>query len=291
LAPRTLHFLQDELLWECVDDVACECGESSLERSKKFIHNKSRAEASAKMVWHAWVSEYSALDITFRSDRLPAISGLANRLDRAVQGALGDYLAGLWRNTLVGDLLWTLDWKVEREKRPYKKNAPTWSWVSVDSEVYFRETDESDISSECTIIDAQCVKVGPDRFGQISSGCLTLSSTIIEVTLFFRATDSTYIMSSLNEDAGISPFLDISFDLTRDWSQINDGLRQYVDPMYCFVIASNRNHRYALLLKLVDAQEHTYERLGLVIVKLPDWSDLYGPLSEDLHNRTIVNII
>jgi hypothetical protein len=58
--------------------------------------------------WHdMWrrdvVNEYSERELTRRTDKLPALSGLA-RL--AAGRNIGDYLAGLWKDDLLAGLLW-----------------------------------------------------------------------------------------------------------------------------------------------------------------------------------------
>jgi hypothetical protein len=298
LAPRTLHFLYDELVWECAENVTCECSNSAvaLKISKKYIHNKI-PEGSAIILWREWISEYSALDLTFPSDRLPAISGLAHRLNLALRGALGDYLAGIWRNTLLSDLLWQLnDSRFDRRRRRlYKKRSPTWSWVSVGRKVKFQRFDfqspgRSDVIPECIIIDAHCVPVGSDPFGQISSGCLTLSGVLIEVNLLFQTSDFSYLLGNLKGDvlrSTVSTFLDTALEYTGDWSQIHVDLRLHVDPMYCFVIGVDDLFRYSILLRSVNAQEHTYERIGLVMASLGSWSDMFEPLQSGITVKII----
>jgi hypothetical protein len=268
----------------------------ALKISKKYIHDKI-PEGSAIILWREWISEYSALDLTFPSDRLPAISGLAHRLNLALRGALGDYLAGIWRNTLLSDLLWQLnDSRFDRRRRRlYKKRSPTWSWVSVGRKVKFQRFDfqssgRSDVIPECIIIDAHCVPVGSDPFGQISSGCLTLSGVLIEVNLLFQTSDFSYLLGNLKGDvlrSTVSTFLDTALEYTGDWSQIHVDLRLHVDPMYCFVIGVDDLFRYSLLLRSVNAQEHTYERIGLVMASLGSWSDMFEPLQSGITVKII----
>lgn len=70
------------------------------------------------------------------SDRLPALSGMAQYFDAYMKsGVRGtQYLAGLWRDSLVKDLCWYVQVSENHcapaRAKPYR--APTWSWASVD---------------------------------------------------------------------------------------------------------------------------------------------------------------
>jgi hypothetical protein len=63
--------------------------------------------------WKKVVAAYTELRLTFGSDKLPALSGLAQRIVNKVPGAIrGDnsqlqpaYVAGLWRGCLPQQLL------------------------------------------------------------------------------------------------------------------------------------------------------------------------------------------
>jgi len=54
------------------------------------------------LAWHKLVMLYSRQKITFEEDKLVALSGLAILFAQQVQG---EYLAGLWKSTLLADLL------------------------------------------------------------------------------------------------------------------------------------------------------------------------------------------
>lgn len=83
--------------------------------------------------WHRVVEQYSSLSLTNQTDRLPALSGLAIRSSPV----LGEYLAGLWKHSIISDLLWRIN-KLEHDiVRPTEYIAPSWSWASVTGPVSF----------------------------------------------------------------------------------------------------------------------------------------------------------
>ncbi|KAH9889086.1 heterokaryon incompatibility protein-domain-containing protein [Cubamyces lactineus] len=81
--------------------------------------------------WHNVVEEYVARSLTYPSDTLVACAGLAEVFGRALGS---DYLAGLWRDSLLHDLLW-----FNRPNRAGPKaagrtyRAPSWSWAAIES--------------------------------------------------------------------------------------------------------------------------------------------------------------
>lgn len=76
------------------------------------------------------VEEYSTTDLTYPSDRLPAMAGLAHLASLVAPGA---YMSGLWECDLGNGLLWTA--REYPMALPKTKSAPSWSWASTVSPV------------------------------------------------------------------------------------------------------------------------------------------------------------
>ncbi|KAI0139085.1 HET-domain-containing protein [Hypoxylon sp. NC0597] len=93
---------------------------------------KSRLDLAIDQ-WHRIVEQYSPLALTKDADRLPALSGLAERM----APFLGKYLAGLWNKSLLRDMAWRVDKLDPGHRRPAKYRGPSWSWVSVNTGVSF----------------------------------------------------------------------------------------------------------------------------------------------------------
>ncbi len=81
--------------------------------------------------WFQIVEEYSGRQLTRQNDKLVALSGIATRIQ---QDSGYHYLAGLWRESLLLDLLWHID-PHENPMPPHPRAkeymAPTWSWASI----------------------------------------------------------------------------------------------------------------------------------------------------------------
>jgi hypothetical protein len=81
--------------------------------------------------WFQLINGYSKCILTLPEDKLPAIAGLAKRIQEC-HGIT--YFAGLWGPSLHLDLLWhTTDSSHGRLPIP---QAPTWSWASVNARIY-----------------------------------------------------------------------------------------------------------------------------------------------------------
>lgn len=87
--------------------------------------------------WHGIVHQYSVLELTKQEDRLPALSGIAERM----KPYLGTFVAGLWTSSIMQDLLWRVDKRLVRPHRLVEAYyGPSWSWVSVGRSVSFVES-------------------------------------------------------------------------------------------------------------------------------------------------------
>ncbi|KAF2135325.1 uncharacterized protein K452DRAFT_210408, partial [Aplosporella prunicola CBS 121167] len=108
LAPRVLHFHKHEIEFECSSGTQCEC-------SKPW---------NIWDFWHEQITAYTSAHLSFVTDILPALSGIAHRMPRQI---FGDYLAGLWTGSLLTELCWYHRESTNRY-RYQEYVAPTFSW-------------------------------------------------------------------------------------------------------------------------------------------------------------------
>jgi hypothetical protein len=80
-----------------------------IQPSDSWDWNENLAE-----VWTGLVCEYSKRNLTYGSDKLPALSGLAVKISQFVDD---EYYAGIWKNRLWSDLLWRV--------------APSTEWLAI----------------------------------------------------------------------------------------------------------------------------------------------------------------
>jgi hypothetical protein len=88
--------------------------------------------------WAKVISVYTTGNLSHEEDKLVAISRLATRFKGLLRDA--DYLAGLWKWNIVHQLLWETHPESVRgrtsSQRPKNYRAPSWSWASVDGEIF-----------------------------------------------------------------------------------------------------------------------------------------------------------
>ncbi|KAH9889093.1 heterokaryon incompatibility protein-domain-containing protein [Cubamyces lactineus] len=87
--------------------------------------------------WADIVEDYSTRALSYPEDKLVACAGIAEAFGRAL-GPKADYLAGLWRDSLLWDLLWTVAPFSRSLGRCGDARAPSWSWAATDYPVDFR---------------------------------------------------------------------------------------------------------------------------------------------------------
>jgi hypothetical protein len=123
LARRTVSFMPGALIWDCKEDYL-----NDRDCHPYDFHG-------AQHNWYTWVEyveEYTAAVLTYESDRLIAIQGLANEMAKTRSDA---YCLGLWLGDLPKMLLWrTIDSKTGMEGLP---DLPSWTWVGYKGKKQF----------------------------------------------------------------------------------------------------------------------------------------------------------
>ncbi|KAI1417299.1 heterokaryon incompatibility protein-domain-containing protein [Hypoxylon sp. FL1857] len=157
LSQRVLHFGYYEIFWECSTKVCCECGNvdslgymgtipipiprkmmaSALESLGRTLSgnwtNREWVESARYFIarmWRSMVTIYTALNLTIASDCLPALGGVARTF---AEKRKSPYLAGLFEDSLLDDLLWITFSCMKT--RLSKWRAPSWPWASVDAHI------------------------------------------------------------------------------------------------------------------------------------------------------------
>lgn len=160
LARRIIHFGQGQLLWECREHTALEMYPtglpkiSALQSRSRFKSldpgspiNQQRfastdRETVAKHLWHHVSKEYSRCLLTYLRDKSVALAGVVKVFEAILED---EYIHGVWKKDLAHQLLWrTQDSMYPPQNRLYKVQRayalPSWSWLSSDCPLYFRES-------------------------------------------------------------------------------------------------------------------------------------------------------
>ncbi|KAH6879531.1 heterokaryon incompatibility protein-domain-containing protein [Thelonectria olida] len=203
LARRVVHFSVDEVSYDCVDGVECQCGSWGPEGykygtnswHKTLPHTTCTAEEKHSL-WLYTVTMYSERDLSFPTDRFPALSALARQFHfsgstksesspaetprKFTDIDLGVYMAGFWSNFLLGDLFWYVDYRPgARISTTSSYVAPTWSWASVSGGINWGKPGTLCVE----LISVHCDSSGSDDLGKMTYGELVLKARIVPVRL------------------------------------------------------------------------------------------------------------
>jgi hypothetical protein len=132
--------------------------------------------------------EYSRRGLTYGTDKLPAMSGVAKRLQAMIGG---EYLAGIWSVGFREGLLWSALPGGSGVTRGGEYRAPSWSWASVDGEVvYYRAgfnpsfSPASRHADDVQLLDFDIqLKDGHVPYGQVTAGWALVQGLSIKLRL------------------------------------------------------------------------------------------------------------
>jgi hypothetical protein len=208
LSNRTAHFTRSEVIWHCLEDLASESVPNQVPDPQlavpvmqirdytdiritvaEAVKGGLKAETMEKLYkgWKSVLVQYTKCELTNGNDKLIALFGIADRLERL----MGDQcLAGLWRSQMPGCLLWRIDWgPIEPDgettipgniqARPDRWRAPSWSWASHNLGIHYVYFPSS-ATRHSQIIETAVVR---KQNGSMISGRLGLRGPVVEVEL------------------------------------------------------------------------------------------------------------
>jgi hypothetical protein len=211
LSPRSLYFDKDQIFWQCGELHACEewplglpqrsytepqeyrPNDTKTDLKKDFWHivqgSKTQSIEEALIVWEMIIRYYTQTYLTYPTDRLVAIGGVASQLHPRIQCR---YFAGLWEHQFIKQLLWstrTLDSStssyISANSRPSEYLAPSWSWASLNATVETSKTFNSRYSEVLCVqlIEAHVDLKSQNIFGQVTGGFIRVQGSLAIATL------------------------------------------------------------------------------------------------------------
>jgi hypothetical protein len=235
---------------------------------------KTVSPQSVYALWYSIIVACSACQLTYGDDRLPSLSGLANRFQARLKG--DEYLAGIWRGDMIHGLLWYRKYPKAEPQSVYspRNDAPSWSWVSCDRPVRFyvdfwagwldgrqwkpfvQEVETLDISTRLS---------GQNRFGRVDRGTWKVRGCVRECVLQHmknsNGSSNWFVCDGQNcrpqswffPDGG-----EFDSEETSPYSKIHALLLgQKPDAI------GHDTIRYALVLKPDSEQSCTFRRIGI----------------------------
>lgn len=193
LSRRLLIFDSQIMRWQCPQHQYMEeWGESNLDipvlrclSSLRF--EDLRREAPRYSVrheltrWHAILGLYTARQLRYGSDKLDALSAVAQEAAKYIPS---QYTAGLWSEFLEHELCWFVSSHNQHPPAEYvapRYRGPSWSWISVDNAKIDHKTRGGSFDAEILKCEAQLVsKESP--FGEVMSGRLVIRGLLARAT-------------------------------------------------------------------------------------------------------------
>jgi hypothetical protein len=304
LSPRFLHFCRKELVWECNEQWACQCGSFKSDNNPKKAHSATldparsfqshevdggtsqmnNSKSDVVKNWHHVVEEFSKLQLTYDRDRLPALAGLAGQNRRNFQQK---YLAGIWGDNLPQDLLWSVK-DGAKAKRPVQHSPPTWSWASSNGSVSFQNIGPDNFLL-CRVIDAESVPANTSNpMGEVSAGRIVISGRLREARLHYPKEGATlsdreknppeYSRYNLSIDGQYYVF-DADYDLAAQGPhRIKDGQR-----IYFIAILTDDSDVVLLVLTRISGEEQIFKRVGIMVHSLEPYKNAHFLLPQWEH--------
>ncbi|KAI0520854.1 heterokaryon incompatibility protein-domain-containing protein [Xylaria bambusicola] len=288
LSPRVVHFDTDEIKWECQAMTDCQCGGMVvIANFKRDYHACFKPNGiPLPYEWMRIAERYSSLKFTYDSDRLVALSGLAEQGVQSGKG--GKYMAGVWERNIAHQLCWQI---INTHRRPDVYLAPSWSWLSVFGTV--RYDNRMDFTSRCSTIDVKIEEVS----------CLSKEGIIA------TATTSPIIGSIRLKGRGITTSVELKNPGTETtpptYCLRREGLEIWCRADYlmsreeantiteAFILYWGRmwpDQNTFLILKPIPDERRKFERLGLVRIP-PERANQLGEILKHFKKEDDVVIV
>ena len=210
---RVLSYRQQEMTWECKEAQGCECygldedefnyevktweRELYHELISKASGNKKSDPSICDSIFRWWIGGLETVtsrSLTYESDRLAAISGVA----ASVHAATGsEYLAGIWKNDIYNGLRWqvrptNLAKKTVETSVPPVPRAPSWSWSSINA-VIMPPGGRDNRTPRITIVDVRCTPESSNNpFGWTRDGYIELLGYLLTGKISRAGPDKDY---------------------------------------------------------------------------------------------------
>ncbi|KAF4497862.1 HET-domain containing protein [Fusarium agapanthi] len=235
------------------------------------------------LVWDMWddlMTYYSRRHLTFVTDKLPALSGVASRVLKTTKSR---YLAGMWEDNLGIELCWARAYRGYQDLPTVSTEyvAPSWSWASIPGGVKSRvERTISTFEPSFAIIEANSDVSGLNPFGRVTAGHLLMRGQIAEAVLTCDdpQTSVFYKISGPTEKCEFSPDSILVLDNSHVSRATPDAKpSKFTAKIYCLYIGSTCSNRgdesdrehFMLILSQSDnaSGDKSFCRIGLAYSK------------------------
>lgn len=173
LSSRILYFTKSQLVFESNNKISCETFPNGIHyeafEGGGFKDHMAQSFLSQHEQWARMVEHYTQCELTQRRDVLVAVSGIIRKIQKQRKDIC---LAGIWRDTSEGDLLWTRHSYPKVDLDLY--TAPTWSWASRPGSI---KADAATRTKDwwVKVLDINVCPVGNDPLGELRGGSISMA--------------------------------------------------------------------------------------------------------------------
>ncbi|KAL5435342.1 hypothetical protein PMIN07_006641 [Paraphaeosphaeria minitans] len=281
LSPRLVHFVDQEVMWQCKRGVRQKGGgggffdsfhEQNIWNSPRIFTFKDPVEGREHVAWNDIVSTYTSRDLTFPADKLAALAAVATRYGE--HSITDEYFAGLWRTTFLHNMAWSVRHykillggsRIEiQSQRNLEGRIPSWSWASVTGPVFYSYNGREIVDS-VRIVDIQYLVKGPRMVGLIEEATVVLETPLLRVPLTLSP-DRKRVFSLEEIDSQLRPE-----DESLQWDLEIDGKSTDLSPPLLIV---------PLLEQHVENFSHDAKWA------YGSWSSFYGLVLQEIGDKNV----
>lgn len=273
LSPRYVCFSEDQMVFRSGGYYCENHGTGQDEQEQRHIDPVSQRI----LQWTRVVESYSWRLLTIHSDKLPALSGVA----QAHQSKYHDkYYAGLWRQDLIHGLCWYRDPQYKYRTKLPAYRAPSWSWASIDSPVMYMPLDFTYVIEVLHVTTELSSRA---EMGTVKGGMLSVIGPVVK---------AKYTGNYVASEIGMGSYNWVSFlpenRLKRNglvyWDH-EDYIANVGGEVDCLILTTSS----ALVIRQVNVNKGTkpwkwkWKRIGLVDLQIGEAEWTKGLMREEVH--------
>ncbi|KAK6859203.1 HET-domain-containing protein [Apiospora arundinis] len=275
LSRRIVHFEEEYVLWDCAQRTAWDLAPRGLTSAIKGFKAppylkrdiNPLTDEDLRSTWEKIIRAYCHLDLTVRSDRPVAISGIGEILAKR----FGEqYVQGLWRTDLEEQLCWLSSGPRDGARI---EHVPSWTWASLSNTRVIqswsgRPDDHVRCPGAASIVDVD------ESLTKIQVRCVCYEMMFTSRPSWYTDFKAQVTIPSVLSSVSFTALLD-----TAD--------TEYGDNLLFAILVAASSIIQGLLLEPVEGAVGTYIRRGM-IGRLPDEQDLGDAISEPWYEKYVV---
>ena len=208
LSFRSVFYTEQQMIWECQSFQATEQSPVPREHDNASFRLFPPPSAHPSLLsdkqvnfskWYDMLERYTRRQLSYQTDKLPAISGLAGAFEATTR--ITKYAAGLCEEDLLERLLWCVSppnrYSYQKEGTGGKYQYPSWSWASVNDPAVWpskhhrwplkRHVEDGAVPAthphiKPSILELETISFGSDPRGRISESSLRVEGILRKVS-------------------------------------------------------------------------------------------------------------